>query len=75
MEPTPVEDNYAKFALVIDGEVAGTIQYPTNLGNPTMDRIIAALQSNPTIIEVFDNNIMPGWSYDGSTFSAPAEEI
>ena len=75
MEPTPVEDNYAKFALVIDGEVAGTIQYPTNLGNPTMDRIIAALQSNPTSIEVFDNNIMPGWSYDGSTFSAPAEEI
>lgn len=75
MEPTPVDANYARFALVIDGEVAGTIQYPTDLGNPTMDRIIAALKSNPTVIEVFDSSIMPGWSYDGSNFSAPAEGI
>lgn len=74
MEPHPVEDNYVKFALVVEGEVAGTVQYPTDLGNPTMEKLIAALKSDPKIVEVFDHNIKVGWSYDGTSFSAPAEE-
>ena len=74
MEPTPVEANYAKFALVIEGEVAGTIQYPTDLGNPTIERIIAALRSDPKIVEIFDHNIKLGWSYDGTAFSTVATE-
>ena len=73
MESTPVEDGFAKFAIVINGEVAGTIQYPTTTGSDTVTRVIAALQSDPKIVEIFNHDIRVGWSYSGTEFTPPVE--
>jgi hypothetical protein len=74
MTPTPIEPGYVKFAIVIDGEVAGTLQYPVDNSNNTLTRIIAALQSDPKIVEIFDRDIHVGWSHSGTEFTPPAEE-
>ncbi len=68
MESNPVEEGYVKFAIVVDGEVAGTIQYLKNENNETLTRVIAAMQSDPKIVEIFDNNIRVGWTYSGTEF-------
>jgi hypothetical protein len=62
------------FAIVIDGEVAGTLVYPEN--GPRADiteRHTAALRSSHTIVEATGTEVKPGWSYDGSEFHPPAE--
>lgn len=63
-----------KFALVIDGEVAGTVHFDTSLNHPSMPRLIAAYRSNPEIIEVSDQGVAHGWTYDGTEFHPPVVE-
>jgi hypothetical protein len=34
----------------------------------------AGLSSNPTVVEVTDSpEVLPGWTYDGTSFHAPEE--
>jgi hypothetical protein len=73
MESTPIEEGYVKFAIVVDGEVAGTIQYPTTTGSETVTRVVAALQSDPKIVEIFNHDIRVGWAHSGTEFTPPVE--
>lgn len=61
------------FAVVVGNDVALKMVIPSD-GNEQTARAIAALSSNPVIIETTDINpeIDFGWSYDGSSFNPPA---
>lgn len=59
------------FAVVVDGEVAFTMKHPIKI-----ESIIAALSSNPQIVEVPDDlkdNVEFGWTFDGTNFIPPSE--
>jgi hypothetical protein len=63
------------FAYVVDGDVAHTMTVPDE---PHMQRLIAALQSKPLIVEISDNpdvRTVLGWKYNYETqefyFEAP----
>ena len=59
------------FAIVVEGDVAFTMKYPIEAENA-----IAALRSNPQIVEVPDeikNDVKGGWTYDGENFIEPVE--
>lgn len=58
-----------RFAFIIDGIVADSI---------SVDDIFAAILSqSPTIVELEDDEVMPGWKYDqlNSTFINPDKGI
>jgi hypothetical protein len=61
------------FVAVVGNDVAVRIVIPSDGGDAT-DRMIAALASNPTIIQTTDINhdIDFGWTYDGTNFNPPA---
>lgn len=63
-----------KFAIVVDGDVAGTVALEDGQ-SPIIDRIIAAYQSNPTIIPIADETIAFGWTYDGANFYPPTSSL
>ncbi len=59
------------FAVVVEGDVAFTMKHPIEVEN-----VIAALRSNPQIIEVPDelqNVVTFGWTFDGTNFIPPSE--
>lgn len=59
------------FAVVVDGEVAFTMKHPIRI-----ESIIAALSSDPQIVEVPDDlkdNVEFGWTFDGTNFIPPSE--
>jgi hypothetical protein len=60
------------FAVVIDGDVAGTIELDESQDSPVVPRMIAAFSSDPKIIPA-PNGVKFGWTYDGSTFIPPTE--
>lgn len=61
------------FAIVVEGEVAGTLVYPETSEKPaTLLRHVAALQSDPKIIDVTGQSVETGWTYDGVQFNPPA---
>lgn len=63
------------FAIVVDGEVAETVAF-----NPTAERVIAALSSNPVIVpisfkqleQLHSGTVSNPWTYDGNNFVAPS---
>ncbi len=59
-----------KFAIVVGNDVAGTVALEDGKSE-TLDRIIAAYQSDPKIIPTSDENIVFGWTYDGTNFYPP----
>jgi hypothetical protein len=64
-------DNLKEFAVVVEGDVAFTMKHPIEVEN-----VIAALRSNPQIIEVPDevkNVVTFGWTFDGTNFIPPSE--
>lgn len=59
------------FAVVVEGDVAFVMSHPIEVEN-----IIAALSSNPQIVEVPDDlkdNVGFGWTFDGTKFNPPLE--
>jgi hypothetical protein len=61
------------FAVIVEGDVAFTMQYPIEAENA-----IAALSSNPQIVEVpevIKNEVKGGWTFDGTNFVQPEEQI
>jgi hypothetical protein len=57
-----------RFAIVVDGEVAGTISLDSNSTDFTTTGLIAALKSDPKIIEDETNSVKRGWTYNGVNF-------
>ncbi len=58
-----------RFAFIIDGVVADSI---------SVDDVFAAILSqSPIIVELEDNEVMPGWEYDqlNSTFINPDKRV
>jgi len=59
------------FGVVVGTEVAFTMKYPQEAENA-----IAALSSNPQIVEVPENlksQVASGWTFDGENFIPPVE--
>lgn len=59
------------FAVVVGTDVAFTMKYPIAVEN-----IIAALSSNPQIVEVPEElklQVNGGWMFDGENFIPPTE--
>lgn len=70
-EPWFDKNTMKAFAIVVEGDVAFTMKYPLEAENA-----IAALRSNPQIVEVPDeikNDVKSGWTFDGENFVPPAE--
>lgn len=57
------------FAIIIDGEVAGNVTYPSEA--PNADKLEAIYSSAPTFVRT-DERMTEGLIYDGSTFTSPA---
>jgi hypothetical protein len=57
------------FAIIIDGEVAGNVTYPSEALNA--EKMEAIYSSAPTFVRT-EQRIDEGSTYDGSTFTAPA---
>lgn len=73
-EGMPDEYGINTYNLLIENETVGQIFYhtdPSIVVNPEM--INAALQSDPTIVDITDIDPQPqvGWLWDGNTFTNP----
>lgn len=63
-----------RFAVVVEGEVAGTISVDDESTNDAAQRHIAAFSSDPKIVPIFGEDPVDfGWTYDGEAFTPPAE--
>ena len=62
-----------KFAVVVDGEVAGTLGFDSSANPSTMERMVAALRSPHQIVESPTVDVAHGWTYDGSEFHPPVK--
>lgn len=60
-----------RFAVVVDGEVAGTLSLDSTSSDPVSVSLIPALRSNPTIIEDPSLTARRGWTFDGVNFTNP----
>ena len=60
-----------RFAVVVDGEVAGTFSFDDNNSDSVTSRMIPALRSNPVVVEDQSLTVKHGWQYDGTTFVNP----
>lgn len=64
-----------RYALIVDGEYVTSIVYPeTREGSNDLEIINAALQSNPTVVDITGKKIPPsasGWLWDGTNFNPP----
>lgn len=59
-----------KWAVVVDGDVAGTITIDTEFNAPSVSRFVAAYDSDPKIIPILtEQPIEFGWTWDGENFS------
>lgn len=63
----------AKFAIVVDGEVAGVYDIPDNIQNDAAQRIMAAFRSNPIFVETTNFDVAFGWKWDGTSLYFPVE--
>lgn len=62
------------FAIVVDGEVAGTLVYSDQSAVADIaERHIAALRSPHTIVEAPSIEVKPGWTFDGTEFLPPVQ--
>jgi len=63
-------EDFEIFALVIDGEVATT----HGIQKETLPLEMAAWSSDPKIVKIpsdIKHLVLGGWTFDGTTFSAP----
>lgn len=61
-----------KWAVVVDGDVAGTISIDTENSAPAVPRFIAAYDSDPRVVPInTEDPVEHGWTWDGSAFTPP----
>ena len=60
------------FAIVVEGDVAGTITLDDTWEGENVPRLIAALESDPKIIFASEE-VQFGWTWDGTNFISPGE--
>lgn len=61
-----------KFAVVVDGDVAGTIVMDDTHSSDVVPRHIAAYNSDPKIIPIPAGlDVAYGWTYENGTFVNP----
>jgi hypothetical protein len=68
----PKKEDFEYFAFVVENEVAVVI--PINKHN--LPDWVAALSSDPKVVKLEDSQkdiVVPGWNFDGESFSLPAE--
>ena len=58
------------FAIVVEGDVAGTITLDDTWEGENVPRLIAALESNPQIVPA-PVEAKFGWTWDGTNFIQP----
>jgi len=64
------QPDYYKFIFIVGTDVAFRLTVPNS---PLAQRQLAALNSNPVIMQVdMDNPVDTGWTYDGTNFHPPA---
>jgi hypothetical protein len=63
------------FAVIIENEVAFTIDLDDSLNLDIMNRVIPALLSNPQFIESDNPEIRFGWKWDGTNFYLPEKGV
>jgi hypothetical protein len=77
MAKPKISSKFYQYALIVDGEFAVSIIYPESMeGNPSVELINAALQSNPVVVDVTGKYLPPpasGWTWDGTKFNPPKE--
>ena len=65
------------FAFIVDGEVARIGRFPETVDGgelpEDLQKTIAILRSNPTIVEVVDEVVEEGFLWDGQNFNSPVE--
>ena len=65
-----------KFAIVVNGDVAGTIHLDDTNPLESVARHIAAYGSDPKIIPVpSDLGVAYGWTYENDTFVSPPTDV
>jgi hypothetical protein len=60
-----------RFAVVVDGEVAGTLSINSTNTDNASTKLIPALRSNPIIVEDTSLTVKGGWTYNGTEFVNP----
>jgi hypothetical protein len=60
-----------KFAVVVGNDVAGTVSFDDSNNGETAQRFIAAYRSNPVMVETSNQDVMHGWTWDGTNFIEP----
>jgi hypothetical protein len=66
---TQGDEGTRAFAVIVGTDVAFSIKMPLQAENA-----VAALSSNPTIIEIpenLKNQVVQGWFFDGTNFTPP----
>ena len=67
----------SKFAFIVDGEVARIAGIPETIDGgelpQELQKTVAILRSNPTIIEIVDELVEEGFLWDGQNFAPPVE--
>ena len=65
------------FAFIVDGEVAKISRIPETADGgelpEELQKTIAILRSNPTIVEIIDEVVEEGFLWDGQNFNSPVE--
>ena len=65
------------FAFIVDGEVAKIGRFPETVDGgelpEELQKTIAILRSNPTIIEIVDQLVEEGFLWDGQNFTPVVE--
>lgn len=63
-----------KWAVVIGTDVAGTITIDDQNPMETVQRFVAAYDSDPKIVPIHtEQDVKFGWAWDGSSFIEPGE--
>lgn len=62
-----------RFAFTVDGEVSHVMEIDDTFEHTSVPRIISALRSEPIFVEVDNDEIGYGWTYDGTDFYPPVE--
>lgn len=63
-----------RFAIIVDGDVAGTISINEEDPSEAAHRHIAAFDSDPKIVPIHvDKPVGYGWTYNGSEFVPSTE--
>lgn len=63
-----------RFVFIVDGDVFMQLQFDDQSQGARSQGWAAGLSSSPAVIEVTNQpNVVPGWTWDGTSFVEPQE--